>query len=378
MVVIDLNNQILIPIENLMKIGVITLPLHVNYGGILQAYALQTVLERMGHEVEVIGRPTHGKEPLWNKIKRFPIRLFYKLINKYCSVFHKRRSSSLRGSLIGPFVENKIHTRDIRNYEEIKPVDYDAFVVGSDQIWRLLYNKLFLYDSYLQFTKGWKVKRVAYAVSFGETEWKYSPKQTAICRGLIEKFDAVSVREDSAVDLCRDNLGVTPLHVLDPTLLLTREDYLNLMDNFNQKEGENYLLAYLLYPSEEKIEFVNRIAKDRSLKLKLITLEENGKSVLPSVEEWIKGFSEADFVITDSFHACVFSFIFNKPFVAFGYGILGVTRLRSLLQMFGMEYHLLSCEEDYDSSFDYRIEEKAIKTLEYKRKESFSFLEVLK
>jgi hypothetical protein len=357
-----------------MKIGIITLPLHVNYGGILQAYALQTVLERMGHEVEVIDRPAHEKESVWVRIKKFPLRLRFKLVGIGCTLLHIPRRTMQRSSRINPFIQQRMHIRRVWEYTKIRPGKYDAFVVGSDQVWRLLYNAPALYDAYLQFAKGWNVKRVAYAVSLGETEWNYSPEQTAVCRELIKDFDAVSVREDSAVALCRDNLGVTPLHVLDPTLLLTQDDYLKIVDEGNLTTEGNYLLAYLLNPSEERTALVSRIAQERGMALKIIALRDHDFSALPSVDEWLNGFSGASFVITDSFHACVFSLIFNKPFVAFGYDIPGVTRMQSLLNMLGLQDHLLGSEAEYDSSLSYRIKDEARRKLESNREDSIQFL----
>ena len=101
--------------------------------------------------------------------------------------------------------------------------EYDAFIVGSDQVWRPSYNQ-HLEQAFLNFTENWKnVKRIAYAASFGVDNWEFTKKQTKECKRLVQKFDFVSVREDTAVNLCKEHLGIEATHVLDPTLLLSAD-----------------------------------------------------------------------------------------------------------------------------------------------------------
>ena len=182
-----------------MKIGILTLPLHTNYGGILQAYALQTVLERMGHEVEVLDKPDQIHRPLWRNAmtfaKRFALRAFGKNVSlNYQKEYNTRESAKRRYTKA--FIQKYISRRIIDRYEKISPNDYDAIVVGSDQVWRRRYmpgNDVKI--AYLEFTRGWNIKRIAYAASFGVDTWEYNPKDTKNALKAIQRFDAVSTRE---------------------------------------------------------------------------------------------------------------------------------------------------------------------------------------
>ena len=90
----------------------------------------------------------------------------------------------------------------MNDFNALNPNDFDAFIVGSDQVWRRLYMPD-IYREYLSFAEGWNVRRISYAASFGTEEWEYSPLETTECRRLLQKFDAVSVREASGVSLCK-------------------------------------------------------------------------------------------------------------------------------------------------------------------------------
>ena len=209
-----------------MRIGILTLPLHTNYGGILQAYALQTVLERMGHEVVVFDTP---KNKVLEILGRFFHKLFaLNLINSFVNK-HDNLLKAIISRKITSFVRKNINLKKVRGFGSLREDDFDAIVVGSDQIWRAVYFPRWLEqpldNAYLSFTNGWNIKRISYAASFGTDEWEYTDKQTGICRECIKEFDAISVREESGVDLCKKYFGVNAQQVLDPTMLLDSVDY---------------------------------------------------------------------------------------------------------------------------------------------------------
>ena len=136
---------------------------------------------------------------------------------------------------ITPFIKKNFPNRiNINNFNtDFNEKKFDAYIVGSDQVWNPGYFT-FLFDTdinnaYLGFTKNWNVKRIAYAASFGKESWEYSDQQTVICKKNIQCFDAISVREDSAIKLCQKYFNVTASHVLDPTMLLTVQDYTNII-----------------------------------------------------------------------------------------------------------------------------------------------------
>ena len=332
-----------------MKIGIITLPLHTNYGGILQAYALQTVLERMGHEVEILEEPHEYKRA---SLKRYIRRVLKKCIGKRSIINYEgfMRKWQPRVAIdIDEFINTYIHRRIVK-YNTLREGEYDAFVVGSDQVWRPSYNQ-HLEQAFLNFTENWKnVKRIAYAVSFGVDNWDLTKKQTEECKRLVQKFDFVSVREDTAVNLCKEHLGIEATHVLDPTLLLSADDYQKLIDGLKISDSP-YVFSYLLDESEEKIDILEDISKRLNLPVRKIKLEKDISKIpmsklksltYPSIQEWLASFAQADFVVTDSFHGTVFSIIFNKPFVVLPNKGRGVARFESLLKDISLENRIFS------------------------------------
>lgn len=334
-----------------MKIGILTLPLHTNYGGILQAYALQTVLERMGHEVVVIDTPNIKSSPsLWTIGKR----IIKKLLGRRVSLFLEKKYNKefpIISQYTQLFVDKYIHRKVVNTPEELQEDDFDAIVVGSDQIWRPIYYKN-IENAYLAFAKDWNIKRIAYAASFGTDEWEYTPQQTARCGELLRMFDAVSVREASGVGLCMEHFGVEAMHVLDPTMLLNREDYIKLIESSQTPKSKGTMLNYILDETPEKKALIEQIAKDKNLKPFRVNSRVEDHSaplnerIQPSVEQWLRGFYDAEFVVTDSFHACVFSILFGKPFVVIGNKERGMTRFNSLLEIFDIKDRIVDNLKD--------------------------------
>lgn len=350
-----------------MKIGILTQPLHTNYGGLLQNYALQQVLKGMGHEVETID---------WLPIKESAIKewlycqkkLFLSYIKKDVPR-PKYQVTNSEANIIGQythhFVEKYINLchREARKPEEFAEIDdkysYDAYIVGSDQVWRPKYNGAMTTAMFLDFVKREGVKRIAYAASFGTSEWEYTSSMTEICAQLTQKFDLVTVREKSGVDLCRENFGVKAQHVLDPTMLLCKEDYERLVKEEKEPSSEGSLFHYILDPMEEKKAFIEKVARNQGLKPFTIMPKcqaENrtrkdvkkhiGDCIFPSVTSWLRGFMDASMVIVDSFHGVVFSIIFNKPFWVLGNKERGNTRFESLLGLFDLEDRMITIEDN--------------------------------
>lgn len=341
-----------------MKIGILSLNPGHNYGGILQSYALQTVLERMGHEVKVISRDRYMTVWTPMMLLKYAVRLFRRLVLRQpIGVFYEKGYNDWIRRTYGKmltFCNKKLNLRVVKNLEEIEGSDFDAIVVGSDQVWRPKYFKpQFLAtaaDAYLKFAEHWNIKRIAYAPSFGVDEWEYTPEETQECARLLQKFDAISVREQSAIKLCKEHLNVDAACLCDPTMLLLKEDYESLIDGSTPK-SKGDLLVYCLDKSGELDALVEKISKEKHL----TPFSANADESIPgcrkdSVESWIRGFMDAKFVITDSFHACVFSLIFRKPFVVLGNRERGMSRFESLLQTYHQEQRLLYTVQDYTDS----------------------------
>lgn len=341
-----------------MRIGILTLPLHTNYGGILQAYALQTVLEKMGHEVVVFDTPQHLRLPIW----KMPLAYLKRSICKYIlkqdvKIFYEQRHNKIYPILsqnIQMFIRQYIHRYEIRSFKDIKKSDFDCIIVGSDQVWRPKYfEQLFrtkISNAFLEFTSGWNIKRIVYAASFGTDKWEYSKKMTRLCSQLIRKFNGVSLREDVGVDLCRKYLKIEAENLLDPTLLLCKEDYIQLakMGN-NIMRSKEYLATYILDDSDKKQRIVKQVLQLRNFSQNILMPQNKFTDkyvVYPSIELWLQGFINASFVVTDSFHGTVFSIMFNKPFISIANDERGISRFTSLLKKFNLEDRLIHCNEE--------------------------------
>lgn len=344
-----------------MKLGILTLVPYDNYGGILQGYALQTILERMGHEAWIMRTKLYNYVPPKQKIKdiaKWHIR--HDLLRRSTvPAINVYKYQSYRVAKISPFIRKWIHftreftsTQDMYSYEEKE--NFDGFVVGSDQTWRpCLSPDLFhMFCDFLPADS--KKKRVAYAASFGVDSNPFSEEQLKKCRTLIQRFDAVAVREETGVQLCKSLFGIDAKHVLDPTMLLDKEDYLHLIDGYEPVNRDIEYMQYVFFFQHEEKDIIRKVGgilgmKPVNLMTEKFLFEIRDKKDLPKaqfypVEEWIYAYSHAKFVITDSFHGTVFCIIFNVPFLVVSPEASG--RQKSLLKMFGLSDRLVMTQEE--------------------------------
>ena len=377
-----------------MKIGILTQSLQANYGGLLQNYALQQVLLQAGHEVETIDW-TPSNKSIRYKLSRIKwIILSFLFPKKYPKLRYQPTDEEKKiiQQHTNHFISTYIHHTKTITFKDgfrhkAKVGKYDAYVVGSDQCWRPLYNA-FLSAMFLDFAKEEKPKRIAYAASFGTDQWEFTQEMTSICAPLAQKFDFVSVREDSGVKLCKDNLGVNAVHVLDPTLLLTKEDYIHLIEAEKEPKSQGTLFNYILDPDAAKSAFINKVAKEKGLAtfqvLPKCQAETRTKDdiknriedcVFPGVTTWLSAFMDAEMTIVDSFHGMVFSIIFNKPFWVIGNANRGMSRFTSLLKLFHLEERLLDANHLKEVDINRPIDWSSVNTiLEQKRNECKNLL----
>lgn len=313
-----------------MRIGILTQPLYNNYGGILQNYALQSVLKRMGHESITLDCIHQNSKLRWFLSVAKSVVLWPR--KNHRRPFPRFPKPRVRNKIFNDFVESNLTTTHfMTRYPRglVRRYHLDAIIVGSDQVWRPTYNP-HIEDSFLAFAQHDKIRRVAYAASFGVDKWEFTPNQTKRCKALAKRFDAISVREYSGVELCEKYLGVTAQHVVDPTLLLLKEDYEKLLDD-NRPAYHPYLAAYILDPNEENRRIVYEEAEKKKLEVKFFSA---GKDAKLSIGEWLAIFHDASFVVTDSFHGTVFSIIFGKEFICLTNKGRGNSRFDSLLKMY--------------------------------------------
>lgn len=345
-----------------MKIGILTQPLQANYGGLLQNYALQQVLIREGHDVETIDWDPN--KSIYVQLSRLKWKILSLLFPKKYPKFRYQptdREKAVIQHHTNHFISKYINSTsavytESGFAEQARKGCYDAYVVGSDQCWRPCYNR-FLSSMFFDFVQDKKSKRIAYAASFGTDQWEFTSKQTSVCTPYAQKFNLVTVREDSGVKLCKNHLGVDAVHVFDPTLLLTKEDYICLIDAEKEQKAVGTLFNYILDPDTRKSVFIQRVAESKGLKsfqvLPKCQAENRTKEdiknhiedcVFPRVTTWLRAFMDAEMTIVDSFHGMVFSVIFNKPFWVIGNTARGMSRFTSLLNVFHLEDRLLDID----------------------------------
>lgn len=303
-----------------MKIGILTYQYAMNYGALLQAYALKTYLESLKYEVEILNYDTSY---LYNQQRSMKS----KIISKAWSVVRdilggrKKRIKFEKFRINYLKLDNPILTSSYSLKEYLKNKDFDAFIVGSDQVWNPEINgKDFTY--YLDFVTD-KIK-ISYAASFGVSS--LDEKLTAQIIELLNAFNAISIREKTGLNIIK-GLKKRAVVVLDP-VFLPEIDTWNALVEGKKAVSEKYLLCYVMPGDkvlEKKIEKMAEEYKEmRGNKVIYLGRKEykrfknDGKDYVSADPiEFINLFKNADYIITNSFHGTAFSIIFNKSFYSF-------------------------------------------------------------
>lgn len=353
-----------------MVTGIITQPLYANYGGILQNYALQQVLKEMGHSpvtLDYLPSLAFGRYLLyvgkWVLLAPFP---------RWSHPLKPYRHFLDRQPEIAAFVkDNIVTTRKLTRYSAaaLRKHEIKALVVGSDQVWRYAYNAQCIEDMYLGFAQDFPCLKLAYGASFGVDQWDYPETVTNGIKELVKRFDAISVRENAAIGLCQEHLGVDARLVLDPTLLLPASEYAKFCPE-PVPDSAPYLAAYILDINEEKRNYIAAFAAANGLAIKDMTVSDKGVSI----EEWLSTIKHAEFVITDSYHGSLFSIIFQKQFQTILNKERGADRFLTVFDKLGLTSRLSSgvpTAPEVVDSIDYA---PVFSKLNRLREESISFL----
>ena len=319
------------------RIGILTFHYADNYGAVLQCYALLTVLKQSGYEPEII----NYRHPPQRGVKTGNEPVFLDFQEKFL------RPMSF----------------PVRTDEDlsIAGTNYETVIAGSDQIWRYRYVEEYIKHYFLDFVPD-GVKKISYAASFGMDGFEGGRTVIEQIKTLLTRFDAVSVRENSGVEICRSKFGFDAVRVLDPTMLLLPEHYELISGNETDSAKSPYIAYYILDINEHK----KRIVEECALKTeteKIISLyipdfmpEIPGVAYeYPPVPQWLSGIRDTEFVVTDSFHGVVFSILFNKQFLCIGNKERGLARMYDLLTLFGLKERLVT-ETDFvfpESRIDY-------------------------
>lgn len=328
-------------------------PIVSNFGGILQAFALQKALYHIGIKSRVLSflsQSWRSHIDLFNfknlarSIKQllliilfahpqpFPL-LFFPLLNRR----FKRRFM-------------KLLNVDFQRKQLQQISEGHAFIVGSDQVWRASYGRSIESAPFYFLNFASQQQRrlsIAYAASFGSDEWEGTPEETEECKRLVQEFKVVSVREHSGVRICREVFGVEAVQMPDPTLLLMKEDYNKLITQSRTYAlNRPFIATYILDKSEEKQALTEVLSNTTGLYPQYLMCQPSAEKLrdrLPlSVPQWLRYIRDAEYVLTDSFHGCVFAIIFNKPFVCLGNEKRGSARFDSLLGTYGLQDRMVS------------------------------------
>jgi hypothetical protein len=228
------------------------------------------------------------------------------------------------------FIKNYVNLKIVnRTFKELKEKDYDILMVNSDQTWTFS-NKKYFYDvAFLQFAKNWSIPKFVYGASMGTDHWFYSRIDDMIAKILLQNFTGISLREKVICEEAVDHIGIKPEFVLDPTFLIDKKYYLDIIKNY--KRDFNF---------SEKYIFVHRLDENRGIN-KFIDEVIRNLNYTPfysnkEVEDFIFGMNISEAIITDSFHGTVFSIIFNKPFITYINARRGRGRFISLNETFGL------------------------------------------
>lgn len=375
-----------------MKIGLLSVQNH-NYGSILQAYAMQTVLQQMGNETEII------RYKKTNILKQATRLLYYPLLkatvkakwkNIYSRVFQKNTYETVlasREKVFAEFVSTNFVFSEVYVGREALcngTDNYDAFVLGSDQVW----NPMNLGGDFftMTFIPDDKLK-VTYAPSFGVSTIPNS--QMKKTRDYLKRIDYISVREATGVKLVKELTGRDVTQVVDPTILLDRTVWDEKKGN--RLEKDNYILCYYISAYEEYRDFAIKLAEKTGLKIvtiphvdEYVQADENFGDIVPEgigPLQFINLISNAAYVCTDSFHGSVFSTLYERPFFVFSRynkdgGDSTNSRLYSFLELLDMKDRMISASaeisDDMLKAIDFtvakqRLEESRNISIEYLR-----------
>lgn len=318
-----------------MKVGIITYHAAHNYGSNLQAYALQKIVSNIGFDCEIINfRTLRQKDQYTPFTKRKGMK--YLIKNAYFALNYgwRKQKYVLFEKFISQYlVKSKEEYSTLAELEQY-PFNYDYYISGSDQIWNTVPND-FDMAYYLPFVKTGK--RIAYAPSFGQIGNISHIEEIKTC---LLKYDAISVREENGVRIVKELTGIEPPVVLDPTLLLPKEEWEKLIGS--SLIQHRYIFFYTLFATKEMIMICKKISKAMKLPVVISNIS-NQYEIISGFQKMTKAgpleflnlIKYADLVISSSFHGTVFSILLERPF----YSINGMSdmRIRTLLTELGLE-----------------------------------------
>lgn len=355
------------------KIGIITFHCSYNYGSMLQAYALQTYVKSLGYDVKIID---FIMKQDFEQYKLFRTSLYKKQLKSLIAdiVFffpHLKRKRNFERFARERFT---LTEKQYSSWEDLKELNssFDIFICGSDQIWNMDCTHGIEPAYFLKFAADNKTK-IAYAPSLAHTSFECDNKDEL--KKLLNRFNALSVREESTVPYLQEILDEKVQVVLDPTLLLSRKEYMPLIKERSKPSGQ-YIFVYLLEANEELVKYCEELKNSTGLKLYYVSHKVNcgmnvGKNLFGmSPEDFLRYIDSAEYVVTNSFHATVFSIIFRKKFCTFPTK-KSSSRMVDLLGKIGLEQRIYRKNFNLDAVINY---DNALNKLDDLKIQSLSFL----
>lgn len=373
-----------------MKIGIITILKVGNYGAELQAYATQAILKILGYDAEIIDYlfyknpdfiPEKSSNPSFKHPLKVSIKEFLYPIIHNIRICLSNANPIERNSRFEQFHKDNTSTSPtFRNYRELQQncPEYDAYLTGSDQVWNPgIYSSL---EPYLLSFAPKDARRIAYASSFGVNVLPQNTHNFYADR--LKRYTAIGVREKDAINMIKKLTGQDAVWVLDPTLLLTKEQWLDVANPIAGFSKEAFILVYELTSCPYIMHLAHRIAAKRNIRIIRICKDavpvEKDENILNITDagpaEFLWLFDKAAVIITNSFHGTAFAINFNKEF----YTVVSAykknnSRQKSLLSMFNLSDRLIQ-EGEPVSDFSVPNFTNVNQIMTQKRLESINFL----
>lgn len=355
-----------------MKTLTVTIHHSTNYGASLQAYALQQALEKLGIDNLIFEYPykNNNSPKAGSRTIKSILRTVYL---KYLKILRSGRTEELAVSF-AEFHKSKMKlTRIYESMEDLRndPPLVDAYITGSDQVWNLATKNEFIPARFLDFGPE-EIKRISYAASIEVLN--YSNEDKTMVRRCLSKFNGVSLREQSACEYIESITDRKPYHVVDPVLLLTKDDWRN-MSKKPRVDGP-YILTYQVLRNNRMQEVVDRLKQKTgypvvqvcNTQVKWIKADKTFYDVSP--EEFIGLYENAAVVVSASFHGTALGLVFGKPTYGLVRNEYG-SRIKEILEMFGLDDYCIGPDsnipEPYidQSKLDERIERERINSIDF-------------
>lgn len=360
-----------------MNIAVITIHSVINYGAVFQAYATYSVLSDFG-DTELINYQNNHFKKIYAPFKLSLSRHLPKQLISNTLMLYYKLSKQKKFNL---FQKKHIKFTKQVSDNQFNLKNYNYYVCGSDQIWnpRITNGNDNINPVYFLDFLPETAKKISYASSLGN--YRYSPKQELEVKKKLIQFKSIAVREQDGQEYLNSILSTDVEQVLDPTLLLTRDDWISNLNLKTQTTPKKYILVYSVPRTpliKEAIEFFSKklqlpvIAIDGGLR-KFGKVDKQIRNASP--EDFLTLFLNASFIITDSFHGVCFSINFNKQFAAISSGQIS-NRMQNILNIVSLTTQLVENTDDLENIREISPQKykNVSKELDKNREKSFSYL----